>query len=91
MKEELEKIEFDLKMMNQTIQKKRNKKKKILILQYWGDRFRKEGNQKGILHLISIQKNIFLLLMIILELLGRQWIQRMEKYGKRPWMKKWKT
>jgi hypothetical protein len=31
----------------------------------------------------------FLLLMMILELLGRQRFQRMENSGKGPWLKKW--
>jgi hypothetical protein len=35
-----------------------------------------------------IQIFLCLLLMMILELLGRKWIQRMENSGKRPWLKK---
>jgi len=54
-----------------------------------GDQFIKEGNQKGILHLIFTLIFLYLLLMIIPELLGRLWIHRMIKYGKRPYLKKW--
>jgi hypothetical protein len=45
--------------------------------------FKNEGYRKGILHLISIQILLCLLLMMILELLGTQWIQRMQISGKR--------
>jgi hypothetical protein len=75
--------------MNHNLKKNMNNKKKIIILQYGGDQFEKEGNRKGILHPISIQILLCLLLMMILELLGRQWIQRMENSRKRPWLKKW--
>jgi hypothetical protein len=54
--------------------KKKKKKKNILILQYQGDQFEKEGNHKGILHLIFSLVLLYLLLMMILELLGRKWI-----------------
>jgi hypothetical protein len=69
---------------NNKKKKKKKKKKKILILQYQGDQFEKEGNHKGILHLISVQFFLCLLLKTILELLRRQWILRMTNYGKRP-------
>jgi hypothetical protein len=36
-----------------------------------------------------LQIFLCLLLMMILELLGRQWIQRMKNYGKRSWLNKW--
>jgi hypothetical protein len=76
--------------MNQTPQKKINNNKKILILQYRGDRCGKKGYRKGILHLISIQIFLCLLLMMILELLGRQWIYSMENSRKKTWLNKWK-
>jgi hypothetical protein len=39
--------------------------------------------------MISIQILFYQLLMIILQLLGRQCIQRMENSGKHIWLKKW--
>jgi hypothetical protein len=75
--------------MNQTLQKNVTQKKKILILQYKGVRLEKEVYRKGILHLISIQNFLSLLHMLILELSGRKWIQRMESSGKGPWLNKW--
>jgi hypothetical protein len=88
-KEELEKIEFESKDDESDSTKEHELEEEDPHTPVLRRSVEKKGYQKGILHLIFIQILLCLLLMMILELLGRQWIQRMENYGKRPWLKKW--
>lgn len=45
------------------------------------------GRWKGMLHVIFVKCFLCLSLMMILELLVRQWNHRMEKIGKSPWLR----
>jgi hypothetical protein len=88
-KEEPEKIEFDLKDDESDSTEEHESEEEdphTLVLRRL---VRERRLLKGILHLIFVQIFLCLLLMMILELSRRQWIQRMEISGKRPWMKKW--
>jgi hypothetical protein len=88
-KEEPEKIEFELKDNESDSTEEHESEEKYPHTPVLRRSVRERRQLKGILHLISIQIFLYLLLMMILELLGRKWIQRMENYGKRPWLKKW--
>jgi hypothetical protein len=89
-KEELEKIEFELKDDESDSTKGHELEEEdrctpVLRRSVWERR-----QLKRYTPLDSNSNFLCLLLMMILELLGRQWIQRMENYGKMPWLNKWK-
>ena len=89
-KEELEKIEFELKDDESDSTKGHELEEEdhctpVLRRSVWERR-----KSKRYTPLDSNSNFLCLLLMMILELLRRKWIQRMKNYGKRPWLNKWK-
>jgi hypothetical protein len=88
-KEEPEKIEFDLKdgESNSTEEHESEEEDPHTPVLRISVRERRLPERYTPSDLCSIF--LCILLMMILELSGRHWIQRMESSGKRPWMKKW--
>jgi hypothetical protein len=88
-KEEPKKIQIDLKDDESDSTKEQESKEEYPHTLVLRRLVRERRLPESILHMISVQILLCLLLMMILEISRRQWIQRMEISGKRPWTKKW--